>query len=161
MPMGEPPRSCWRLFPTPTRPALRRAGCVRATLRGGGRAIEIPREAARAQIPVSADQTFWDLLMEVVAASGPAYSGYSYRERADRYRREFTSAEAERIRAAASAVRYSTLRDQIREPGGVLATAKGEAAQQAPPERVTDPPLQRTELRRSHRLPRRIAGGSL
>jgi hypothetical protein len=52
--------------------------------------------------------------MEIVGASGPAYSGYSYRDRADRYLREFTHAETERLRAAASAVRYSALRDQIR-----------------------------------------------
>jgi hypothetical protein len=92
------------------------AGCIRATLRGGRHPIEIPREAA-ARKSLFQRQTFWDLLMEVVGASGPAYSGYSYRDRADRYLREFTPAEAERIRAAASAVRYSTLGDQIRGVG--------------------------------------------
>jgi hypothetical protein len=60
--------------------------------------------------------------MEVVAASGPAYSGYSYRERADRYLRQFTPAETERVRAAASVARYSALRDQIRSVG--FATAE-------------------------------------
>ena len=90
--------------------------CIRATLRGGRHAIEIPREAA-ARKSLFQRKTFWDLLMEVVAASGPAYSGYSYRERADRYLRQFTPAETERVRAAASAVRYSALRDQIRSVG--------------------------------------------
>ena len=92
------------------------AGCIRATLRGSRHAIEIPREAA-ARKSLFQRKTFWDLLMEVVAASGPAYSGYSYRERADRYLRRFTPAETERVRAAASAVRYSALRGQIRSAG--------------------------------------------
>jgi hypothetical protein len=99
----------------PSRP-FAAAGCLRATLRGGRHAIEIPREAA-ARKALFQRKSFWDLLMEVVGASGPAYSGYSYRDRADRYLREFTPAEAERIRAAASAVRYSTLGDQIRGVG--------------------------------------------
>jgi hypothetical protein len=103
----------------PARP-FAAAGCIRATLRGGRHAIEIPREAA-ARKSLFQRKTFWDLLMEVVAASGPAYSGYSYRDRADRYLRQFTPAETERVRAAATAVRYSALRDQIRREGFVQA----------------------------------------
>jgi hypothetical protein len=96
----------------PARP-FAAAGCIRATLRGGRHAIEIPREAA-ARKSLFQRKTFWDLLMEVAGASGPAYYGYSYRDRADRYLREFTPAETDRLRAAASALRYSALRDQIR-----------------------------------------------
>ena len=103
----------------PARP-FAAAACIRATLRGGRHAIEIPREAA-ARKSLFQRKTFWDLLMEVVAASGPAYSGYSYRDRADRYLREFTPAEIECVRAAAAAVRYSALRDQIRSAGFVQA----------------------------------------
>jgi hypothetical protein len=99
----------------PARP-FAAAGCVRAILRGGRHAIEIPREAA-ARKSWFQRKTFWDLLMEVVGASGPAYSGYSYRERADRYLRALTSAEIELVRAAAAAARYSALRDQIRSAG--------------------------------------------
>jgi hypothetical protein len=99
----------------PARP-FAAAACIRATLRGGRHAIEIPREAA-ARKSLFQRKTFWDLLMEVVGASGPAYSGYSYRDRADRYLREFTPAEIECVRAAAAAVRYSALRDQIRSVG--------------------------------------------
>jgi hypothetical protein len=95
----------------PARP-FAAAACIRATLRGGRHAIEIPREAA-ARKSLFQRKTFWDLLMEVVGASGPAYSGYSYRDRADRYLREFTPAETECVRAAASEVRYSALREQI------------------------------------------------
>ena len=104
----------------PSRP-FAAAGCLRATLRGGRHAIEIPREAA-ARKALFQRKSFWDLLMEVVGASGPAYSGYSYRDRADRYLREFTPAETECVRAAASEVRYSALRDQIRSVG--FATAE-------------------------------------
>ena len=99
----------------PARP-FAAAACIRAILRGGRHAIEIPREAA-VRKSLFQRKTFWDLLMEVVGASGPAYSGYSYRDRADRYLREFTPAETERVRAAATAVRYSALRDQIRNVG--------------------------------------------
>ncbi len=99
----------------PARP-FAAAGCIRATLRGGRHAIEIPREAA-ARKSLFQRRTFWDLLMEVAGASGPAYSGYSYRDRADRYVREFTPAETERVRAAAAEVRYSALREQIRSVG--------------------------------------------
>jgi len=95
----------------PARP-FAAAGCIRATLRGGRHAIEIPREAA-ARKSLFQRKTFWDLLMEVAGASGPAYAGYSYRDRADRYLREFTPAEIECVRAAASEVRYSALREQI------------------------------------------------
>ena len=99
----------------PARP-FAAAGCIRATLRGGRHAIEIPREAATRRSWFQR-KSFWDVLMEVSDESGPVYSGYSYRERADRYLREFTAEEAERVRAAAAAVRYSALREQIRSVG--------------------------------------------
>jgi len=96
--------------PDPTRPFV--AGqCVRAVLRGGRVAIEIPREAA-ARKGLFQRRTFWDLLMEV--AGGPSYADYSYREKADRYLREFSAVETERLRAGSDTVRFSTLRDQIR-----------------------------------------------
>jgi hypothetical protein len=55
--------------------------------------------------------------MEVIATGAAGYAGYSYRDRADRYMREFSPAETERIRAARDAVKYSTLREQIRSVG--------------------------------------------
>ncbi len=87
--------------------------CTRAILRGGRQLIEIPRDAALRK-GLFQRRTFWLSLMEIVAAGEPAYSGYSYRDRADRYLRELTYAETERLRAAAGAVQYTTLRDQIR-----------------------------------------------
>ena len=98
--------------PDPSRP-FSTGRCIRAILRGGRQAIEIPRESVGRRT-LFRRETFWDLLMEVVAGSDPVYSGYSYRERADRYLRELTPAESERLRTAGNTIRYSTLRDQIR-----------------------------------------------
>jgi hypothetical protein len=86
--------------------------CVRAILRGGRQALEIPREAG-ARKGLFQRASFWDLLMEVAGAAGAAYGGYSYKDHADRYWRELTAAEAERIRAGNGAVRFSTLRAQV------------------------------------------------
>jgi len=52
--------------------------------------------------------------MEVAAAAAAGYGGYSYKERADWFRRELTVEETERIRSASDAVRFSTMRDQLR-----------------------------------------------
>jgi hypothetical protein len=98
--------------PDPTRPfAVER--CIRAVLRGGRQAVEIPREAG-VRKGIFQRKAFWDHLMELAAGGPHVYSGYTYRDRADRYMRHFTLAETERLRAASQAVRFSTLRDQIR-----------------------------------------------
>src|SRR5207248_1417395 len=101
--------------PDPTR-QFSAPDCVRAILRGGRQAIDIPREAA-AHKGIFRRSTFWDLLMEVTGEGEAIYSGYSYRERADRYLREFTLSEAERLRVGSESVKYSTLREQIRSVG--------------------------------------------
>jgi hypothetical protein len=98
--------------PDPARPFMAER-CLRATLRGGRQAIEIPREAAERK-GLFQRKTFWDLLMEVVGGGVPAYVGYSYRERADRYMRDLTLAEATRVREGSGLVKYSTLSEQIR-----------------------------------------------
>jgi hypothetical protein len=90
--------------------------CLRAVLRGGRQAIELPREAVGHK-SLLRGKTFWDLLMEVIARGEVAYAGYSYRDRADRYLREFHPAEIERLRAASGMVRYTTLRNQIQSQG--------------------------------------------
>jgi hypothetical protein len=90
--------------------------CVRAILRGGRQALEIPREAG-ARKGLFQRVSFWDLLMEVAGAASATYGGYSYKDRADRFIRQFTLAEVERIRAGSGAVRFSTLRDQVSAGG--------------------------------------------
>ena len=97
--------------PDPARP-FSAERCVRAVLRGEVRSIEIPREAAEGG-RLFRRATFWDALMEL-AASGAAYAGYSYRERADRYKREVGPAESLHLREASGAVRHAGLRDRIR-----------------------------------------------
>ena len=103
--------------PEPGRP-FAASRCVRATLRGGRQPVEIPRDAA-ARKSLFQRESFWDLLLQVIGAGLPpaglpTYAGYSYRERADRYLREFTHAEIAHLRAHCGSVKYTTLRDQIR-----------------------------------------------
>jgi hypothetical protein len=86
--------------------------CVRTILRGPRQPVEIPREAA-ARKGVFQRGTFWDLLMSVMAAGPTVYSGYSYRERADRYSRELSAAEVATLRAGCANVAFTRLRDQI------------------------------------------------
>ena len=104
-------------FPDPD-PSLAFAAerCVRAILRGGRQPLEIPREVG-ARKSLFQRASFWDRLMEVTHAAAVAYHGYSYKDRADRYLREFTPGETETICAASEAIRFSTLRDQIRTVG--------------------------------------------
>jgi hypothetical protein len=87
--------------------------CVRAILRGGRQAVDIPREAG-ARKPLLRRTSLWALLMEIAGAGEIRYLHYSYKDRADCYRLELTLAAAERLRAACDAVRYTTLREQIR-----------------------------------------------
>ena len=88
--------------------------CVRATLRGPGRRIEIPREIG-ARKPLFRRSSFWDTLMAVAASSEARYVDYSYRERADCYSAALSLASLERLRASAGLVRYSTVQQQIRQ----------------------------------------------
>ena len=98
--------------PDPSRP-FAASQCTRATLRGGRQPIEIAREAA-ARKGLFQRESFWDALMKTVAGAAPVYAGYSYRERADRYLREFTHAELGQLHASSGLVRYTILSDQIR-----------------------------------------------
>ena len=98
--------------PDPSRP-FAAVHCTRATLRGGRQPIEISREAGSRK-GLFQRESFWDALMKVASGAAPAYAGYSYRERADRYLRDFTSDELAQLRAAAPLLRYTILSDQIR-----------------------------------------------
>jgi hypothetical protein len=100
--------------PDPSRPFAAER-CVRAVLRGGRQTIEIPRDAVARQ-GLFRREMFWDLLMNVVGG-GAVYSGYSYRDRADRFVRELALAETGRLRFASGMVSYSTLKDRIHSVG--------------------------------------------
>jgi hypothetical protein len=78
--------------------------------------------ALRAGVPPSAltrkrllrRRSFWDVLMEAVAGGGLEYAGYSYKERADRFRLKVTDELSRRIRENAGLLCYTTLENQIR-----------------------------------------------
>lgn len=95
----------------PDRP-FHAGGCIRAVLRGARQTIDLPREAL-ARKSLFQRTTFWDAFLAVVAEARCEYAGYSYRDRADRYLRELSTAEAARVRQAAGKVKFSTLRDRI------------------------------------------------
>ena len=97
--------------PDPSRP-FDAAQCVRVVLTGGARKVELPREAL-AQKGLFRRTSFWDRLMELILAQPAEYTGYSYRDRADCYRRPFAAHEVAALRAAAATVRFSTVRDRI------------------------------------------------
>jgi hypothetical protein len=97
--------------PDPARP-FEPANCVQAVLRGGRQAVTIPREAVSSR-GFLRRPSFWDHLMELAASMAPCYSGYSYRDRADRYAAALSVEHATRLRAAADRIRYSTLRGQV------------------------------------------------
>jgi len=101
--------------PDPSR-SFAAAHCTRASLRGGRQPIEITREAGASK-GLFQRTSFWDALMKVIAGVTPSYAGYSYRERSDRYLREFTHDELGQLRAASGLVRYTILSDQIRNLG--------------------------------------------
>ena len=99
--------------------------CVRAVLRGGRQAIQIPREAGARKSPLlkkwPRKASFWDVLMELAAAGEIRYLHYSYKDRADCYRFDMPLAAAEKLRASSEVVKYSSLREQIRSAGFVWA----------------------------------------
>jgi hypothetical protein len=98
--------------PDPTR-LFAAERCVHALLRGGGRICEITREVGSRK-GLLQRSSFWSELMAVAGAAGATYAGYSYKDRTDRYLRELSVADVQRLRAASDLVKYSTLRDQLR-----------------------------------------------
>jgi hypothetical protein len=98
--------------PEPARPFARER-CLRAVLHGSRAAMEIPRAAGERK-GLLRRTSFWDRLMEVVAAADVQYAGYSYRDHADRYRRELSTGESGRLREAGDLLRFSSLRDRLR-----------------------------------------------
>ena len=94
--------------------------CEHVVLRGGRQAVAIPRQAASrsgALAGLFRRPAFWDHLMEVAAAVAPIYSGYSYRDRVDRYVAELSVEHTARLRSASTLIRYSSLRGQVQSLG--------------------------------------------
>jgi hypothetical protein len=105
--------------PEPARPFAPER-CVRVVLRGGRQIVDISREAGDRK-PLLRKTSFWDLLMQVAAEASPTYLHYSYKDRADCYRLELSVAAADKLRAGAEMIRFTTLREQIRSVGFVWA----------------------------------------
>jgi hypothetical protein len=101
--------------PEPSR-SFAAANCTRATFRGGRQPIEITREAGTRK-GLFQRASFWESLMKIVSSGTVAYAGYSYRERTDRYLREFTHDELGELRTASGLIRYTILSDQVRTLG--------------------------------------------
>ncbi len=101
--------------PEPLRPFAPER-CVRAVLRGGRLAIDIPRHVG-VRKPLLRRATFWDVLLDVAGSAGLQYLDYSYKDRADCYHARLPMAALDRLREAAGMVAYSSLRDQIRAGG--------------------------------------------
>jgi hypothetical protein len=97
--------------PEPLRPFVPER-CVRAILRGGRQAIEIPR-AAGLRKPFLRRNTFWKVLMEVVQAGDARYFTYSYKDHADIYQAGLSLPAVDRLHASAPLVTYTILRDRI------------------------------------------------
>lgn len=89
------------------------ARCVKAVLRAGVSAVEVPQEAA-AQRRLLRKESFWDVLAGVAAAASLAYVDYSYRERGDRYRVTLSGEQRQRVMAGVELLTYSALAQQIR-----------------------------------------------
>jgi len=95
----------------PERPFSARR-CVSAVLRGPALRIELTRESAgRRRFMRRGD--FWQVLMRLAEARGPAYLEYSYRERADAYRMMVSRESEVALRAAAALLPYAALSRQI------------------------------------------------
>lgn len=101
--------------PDPSR-GFSREHCIRAVLRGGRQAVEVTREAGQRTSLVRRFKrtSFWNSLMEIVAAAQPRYRDYSYKQRTDVYDVKLSPEAAERIRQAAGALSYSSLREKVR-----------------------------------------------
>jgi hypothetical protein len=98
--------------PEPERP-FAAAHCVEVRLEGERLRSAVPR-AALARKRLFRTRSFWDVLVACAADAGVRYSGYSYREHADRYRLEIPPEQSDRMKASADLLRYSTLEAHVR-----------------------------------------------
>ena len=98
--------------PDPARPFLADR-CVQVRMQGVALRTGVP-PAALTRRRLLHRRSFWDVLMDEVAGGGLEYAGYSYKERADRFRLEVTDELSGRIRENAGLLCYSSLENQIR-----------------------------------------------
>ena len=88
--------------------------CTGSQLLEGRVPIEIPKEAA-AERRLLRRKSFWDGLMQLAEAMPLAYVDYSYKLRADRYRRELAVSETALLKEQASLLTHAGLAQYILE----------------------------------------------
>lgn len=93
----------------PARP-FRAEGCRGILFLGVAARLEMPRAAAE-QRRLLRRRSFWDEVMEAVPS--PVYESYSYREKADVYGAALGREQAQRLREAATLLRYPSLARQV------------------------------------------------
>ena len=98
--------------PDPGRPFVADR-CAQVWMRGASLRAGVPR-AALTRRRLLQRRSFWDVLMEAVAGGGLEYAGYSYKDRADRFRLKVTDEVSRRIRENAGLLCYTSLENQIR-----------------------------------------------
>lgn len=98
--------------PDPGRPFVADR-CAQVWMRGASLRAGVP-QAALTRRRLLHRRSFWDVLMEAVAGGGLEYAGYSYKDRADRFRLKVTDEVSRRIRENAGLLCYTSLENQIR-----------------------------------------------
>ncbi len=98
--------------PDPARP-FAPDRCVQVSMQGHALRAGVP-PAALARRRLLHRRSFWDVLMEAVAGGGLEYAGYSYKERADRFRLKLTAELSRHIRENAGLLCYTSLEHPIR-----------------------------------------------
>jgi hypothetical protein len=98
--------------PDPGRPFVADR-CAQVWMRGASLRAGVPR-AALTRRRLLRRRSFWDVLMEAVGGGGLEYAGYSYKDRADRFRLKVTDEVSRRIRENAGLLCYTSLESQIR-----------------------------------------------
>lgn len=88
--------------------------CVRLILHGPALRLEIAKRSL-CERRFLRSRSFWDALMEIASERQLAYAGYSYRERADRYRLDISASLASRLASSASLLRYTRLGEHFRD----------------------------------------------
>jgi hypothetical protein len=83
-------------------------------LQGPGLRTEVPRPALEKSGTLSR-RSFWDALLDAVREGSLAYAGYSYKDRADRYRLEISAWGLAHLRENAGLLRFSALEAQIKK----------------------------------------------
>jgi hypothetical protein len=99
--------------PDPSRPFVPGA-CVQAVLHGGGNHVTVLRDVASKR-RFFRGRSFWDVLIGIAGAA--TYFDYSYREKADVYRRELRFDDRSKLQDAASLLPFPTLATQVQSAG--------------------------------------------